>query len=55
MWLPGLSGQQLHESAMMRADIEIVEGDLVGGKNPQQGAGNAGVEQHENIAVPRLP
>jgi phage-related protein len=31
---------------MMRADIEIVEGDLVGGKNPQQGAGNAGVEQH---------
>jgi hypothetical protein len=33
MGLPGLGVQELHESAMMRADIEIVEGDLVGGKN----------------------
>jgi hypothetical protein len=39
----------------MGADIELAEGDLAGGKNPQQGAGNAGVEQHEDIAVTRLP
>jgi hypothetical protein len=35
MGLPVLGGQQFHESAMMRADIEIAEGDLVGGKNSQ--------------------
>jgi hypothetical protein len=50
----GLDGQQIHKGAMMRADIEIIEGDVVGRQNPQQGAGNAGVEEHESIAVTRL-
>ena len=40
---------------MMRVNIQVIEGNNVSRKNPQQGADDAGVRQHENIAVTRLP
>jgi hypothetical protein len=54
MRLLGLSGQQFYKSGMMRLDIEIIYGDLIGGKNTEQGRDDAGVEQHETFTVTRL-
>jgi hypothetical protein len=40
---------------MMRSDIKIIEGDLVGGENSQQAIDNIRSEQHGALTVARIP
>jgi hypothetical protein len=53
--LLGRPGHRVHERGVACVQVEVVEGDLVGGQNPQQALGNLRGEQRKLLTVPRFP
>jgi hypothetical protein len=51
----GHERRQLENNTLMRFGVKINERDPRGWKNSLQGADHAAIEQHENIAVTRVP